>query len=341
MIITARFAISQEGAASLKVLAKGLLTSANSIIESSAALERCTTGLSDGLGIYSDEIINIITRNRITLQMNRDDIIGLAKKISDKANDILGLLDLGLGEAGSGNSNLGISSAGVNSLEPNRKAPRDLPVSQYGFSQDVDGNLVYDSPNEINQYLYTTQGSANPDFQGTCGLCSCANILRLAGVNLSEADMIAFASVTNASGIFPGKLCATGYPDPGMNGGTSPSSRREILEHFGIDSGVLTLVRDRDGTIGQNAIQQIADNVASGRGTILSVHADILWDNAAVGIDDYHAVTVTSVKKDATGNVLGFYICDSAMGGTTYYPAEKIRRSLTGAPMNVTYQIIR
>lgn len=63
--------------------------------------------------------------------------------------------------------------------------------------------------------------------------------------------------------------------------------------------------------------------------------------NAAFGIDDYHAVTVTSVKKSGTGDVLGFYICDSANGGTTYYPASKVKRALTGSPMNVTYPIIR
>ena len=151
--------------------------------------------------------------------------------------------------------------------------------------------------------------------------------------------MINYASNTNGS--FFGKLCSTGYADPGMNGGTGPKDRQAILNHFGIDSGIIPMNRGTGGEIDDSSIRQIADNVSSGRGVIVSVHADMLWNDAPVGIDDYHAVTVTSVKKNSAGEVLGFYICDSAQGGTTYYTADKVRRCLTGAPMNVTYPIIR
>ena len=193
----------------------------------------------------------------------------------------------------------------------------------------------------MNQYLYGQQGSADPLFQGTCGLCSCANILRLAGVNATEAEMISYASNTKSSNSLFGNLCQTGYSDPRMNGGTSPKDRQEILSHFGIDSGIFQLTHNDDGSISDDSITQIADRVSEGRGVVLSVHADILWHDAPVGVDDYHAITVTSVKKDQNGNALGFYVCDSAMGGTSYYPAAKIQRALTGAPMNVTYSIIR
>ena len=58
----------------------------------------------------------------------------------------------------------------ANSFAPNRSTPRDLPVSQYGFVQDSEGNLTYDSPNETNEFLYTSQGSASEQYQGTCNL---------------------------------------------------------------------------------------------------------------------------------------------------------------------------
>lgn len=193
----------------------------------------------------------------------------------------------------------------------------------------------------MNQYLYRSQGSADAAFQGTCGLCSCANILRLSGVNASEKDMIVYASKTRDPNSFNGMLCATGYADPGLNGGTSPKGRQQILNHFGIDSGIFPLSHDADGSISTGNLMQIADHVSAGRGVILSVHADVLWDDAPFGIDDYHAVTVTSVKKNSAGDILGFYICDSANGGTTYYSADRVKRSLTGSPMNVTYPIIR
>ncbi len=233
------------------------------------------------------------------------------------------------------------SCPGISVLEPTRSVPRDLTSSNFGMVQDGEGNLVYNSPMETNQYLYKEQGSANPAYQGTCGLCSCANILRLAGVNATEGQMIAYASTTNDQNTLFQKLCATGYADPGMNGGTSPKSRQQILQNFGIDSGVFPLSREKDGSLSDSNLIAISNNVSAGRGVILSVHADILWYDAPVGVDDYHAVTVTSVKKDRSGNILGFYICDSANGGTAFHSAEKVKRALTGSPMNVTYTIIR
>lgn len=228
-------------------------------------------------------------------------------------------------------------------LAPTRNKPRDLSGvgTQFEMVKDSDGNLVYDSPIETDQYLYKNQGSADPDFQGTCGLCSCANILRLSGVNATEAQMLAYASTTNNPNTLFQKLCATGYTDPGMNGGTSPKSRQYILQNFGIDSGIFPMEREKDGSLSDSNLTTISKNVSEGRGVILSVHADILWNDAPVGVDDYHAVTVTSVKKDSTGNILGFFICDSANSGTAYYSADKVKRALTGSPMNVTYSIVR
>lgn len=346
----AKFAISQEGADAMEALANNLVANANAIEEASKILQQKTAQLGDGLGIYAEAIQSVIRQNQGTLLRHRDEFQHLSSRARQIADSIRQLAASGLSagagvSSGSGAQTGGAmggdgasASAGAASLAPNRTTPRDLPVSQFGFQTDSDGNQVYDSPMETNQYLYTQQGSANADYQGTCGLCSCANILRLAGVNLSEGDMIAYASTTKSSWF--GNLCSTGYSNPDMNGGTSPKDRQEILSHFGIDSSVLP-VFTTGGSVDQRNIKLIADGVSSGRGVILSVHADMLWYDAAVGLDDYHAVTVTSVKKNSAGDVLGFYICDSADGGTTYYPADKVIRCLTGAPMNITHQIIR
>lgn len=75
-------------------------------------------------------------------------------------------------------------------MKPQGKYPRDLPVSAYGYHQTANGQQVYDSPEEMSGYLYRSQGSADSRFKGTCGLCSCANILRLAGAEYSEKEMI-------------------------------------------------------------------------------------------------------------------------------------------------------
>lgn len=216
-------------------------------------------------------------------------------------------------------------------LAPTRSLPRDLPATEFGFTDDGNGNLTYDSPQEMAQYLYSSQGSADPRYQGTCGLCSCANVLRLSGVNYGEGDVLNYAK--NQAG-----LIEFDPNNPDASGGTSPQSRREILEHFGISSGVFP-VKMEHGIASQETIIQIANSVADGRGVILSVHADYLYYGRSMG-DDYHAVTVSSVVKNSNGDISGFYIADSNIG-TKYYTSQQIQNALTGNAMNVTYSHIR
>ena len=266
----ARYAISAEGAASMRALAKQLYTEVNSILESSTVLETKIVAAGECLGIYESEILGIVQQGRNTLNASRENILNLAQRILQKADEIDELVSLNWGGTAAATAGVvagtaGCLSNGAVSLAPTRTSPRDLAASQFGFSKDSEGNMVYDSPNEMNQYLYKTQGSANSSFQGTCGLCSCANILRLSGVNASEADMIAYASQTKDPNSFCGMLCATGYSDPGMNGGTSPKSRQQILDHFGIDSGIFPIAHEADGSISESNLSQIADHVSAGR----------------------------------------------------------------------------
>lgn len=242
-------------------------------------------------------------------------------------------------QQGSDNVNT-VSSEPNSPLAPNRKTPRDLPVSQYSFERRQDGGSVYDYPEETRKYLCPKQGNERRGFRGTCGLCSCANVIRLAGVDVREGDVIDYAAKTNAPNSI-NKLCEVGHLNPGSNGGTSSQDRKEILEHFGIDSGIFEVKRNSSGTISNENIVDIAKYVSEGRGVIISVHAYDLRHGTKTLKKDFHAVTVTSVKKDSSGNVEGFYICDTGIGGTQYYPAEVLLGALTGFPMNVTYQIIR
>lgn len=213
-------------------------------------------------------------------------------------------------------------------FKPNRKTPRDLPVTQYGYQTDIDGNQVYDSPIETTKYLCPRQGNARAGYEGTCGLCSCANVIRLAGVNVDEGQIIDYASVNN--------LCD-------FDGATSPLDRKEILNHFGVDSGIFPLNKDFNGKVTEDNMDQIETYVSSGKGVILSVHALTLWRGLDHPTNDFHAITVISTKKDAQGNLLGFYVNDtgSLTGGTAYYSKEILLKSLTGKPMNVTHQVIR
>ena len=155
-------------------------------------------------------------------------------------------------------------------------------------------------------------------------------------VDFSHGDVDAHVPTPGSFEVF-----AQGVEEGGAQAYTPYRGRKAILEHFGIDSGVFPVAKDRQGNPSDENIDTIAKYVSEGRGVIISVHADMLWYDAPYPSGMYHAVTVTSVKKDPRGRILGFYICDSAKGGTTYYSAQKIRQVLTGSAMNVTYQIIR
>lgn len=279
------------------------------------------------------QIMEVLGKVDYTLWNALDDITALREILSDY-RDILA--------AGQENptvaeqSSLG-SPGQPDRMKPQGKYPRDFPVSAYGYHQTANGQQVYDSPEEMSGYLYRSQGSADSRFKGTCGLCSCANILRLAGAEYSEKEMIAYAAA-NYDGQGR-RLCDAGSLFPGANGATTPKARKEILEHFGISSSVFPVTMEHGMATGET-MEQIGKYVSEGRGVILSVYSGELnpekyrWNNGP------HAVTVVSVTKDTSGKICGYHICDSNYG-TDYYDVDRIRKALTGNDMNVTTQIIR
>ena len=209
-------------------------------------------------------------------------------------------------------------------IKPTRDTPRKLEKTTYGYTKDSDGNLIYDHPVETEKYLYRNQGDAYKEYQGTCGLCTIANMLRLAGVNVDEKTVVDYAVKHG--------LCTAG-DKPGYNGGTTPSDRKKILEHFGVKCSLKPCNHNS-----QQTINDIADYVSSGRGVNIAVTANVLDKRYG---DGTHSIVVTSVKKDADGNVLGFFVCDSNSGMPSYYTADRIKKAVYGAKMLVTDSPIR
>lgn len=229
-------------------------------------------------------------------------------------------------------------------------APRSLEKTQLGFRQTEDGSWVYDSPEETNKYMIINQGQAYEEYQGTCGLCSCVNVLRQAGVKVSEKEIIDYAATTEVKqpiiedGVEVGAedvfLCSSG-DTPGVNGGTNTFKMQKILQHFGVESKREEIIWD-DGSdmVNDKTIENLAQYISDGKGVIFGVDAGILWDdpNFAGG---GHAVTATSVKTDNDGNILGFYICDTAKNGTKFYSTDTIKNSIIGTYINVTSNAVR
>ena len=224
-------------------------------------------------------------------------------------------------------------------LEPTRSTPRDLVSTQYGFTKNMAGMEVYDSPLEVDKYLYSKQGSAYENFKGTCGLCSIANILRLSGVNIGEKEDSDYAA-NMQGGIFASKLCSVNPFNPSASGGTTPKQRQQILDYFGISSSVWNVKTDADGKASIDTINEIGKWVSEGRGVIIDVDAGAFY-NSPPNYGKGHAVTITSVEKNKYGDITAFYILDSNQG-TVKYPTWEIQECMrTFVGMNVTSQIIR
>lgn len=223
-----------------------------------------------------------------------------------------------------------------NNLVPTRSTPRDLSASEFGFNSDGNGNLVYDSPLEMAQYLYTSQGSVYEKFQGTCGLCSVVNVLRLSGVNIGEKEIIDYAA---KGGLFSG-LCVVNPISPRRSGGNTPKQRKQILDHFGISSSTWSVKKDKDGRVSIDTINDIGQWVSEGKGVIIDVDDEVFYDDPRYK-GRGHVVTVTSVTKNKYDDVSGFYIADSNRG-TSYFYAWQIQEAMRPfVDVNVTSQIIR
>jgi hypothetical protein len=200
---------------------------------------------------------------------------------------------------------------------------KELEATQQTWTTNGDGTTTFDSPIETGQMLDSNQGKV-AGFNGTCGLVSCANVLRMAGLNATEQQVVSLAASNN--------LCNNGNSNPDNNGGTSPLDRQAILAQCGVNS-----------ELQPGSVENIAAAISEGRGVIAAFDAGRLWDEPDY-YNEGHAVTITSIKKAANGNVLGFFVCDSGTGGTDgakFYSTEHIRGALKpGREINVT-SIIR
>jgi hypothetical protein len=139
------------------------------------------------------------------------------------------------------------------------------------------------------------QGDNPYGYRGTCGLCSCQDVLCQFGIVVSEADVVQHAVANGECNV---------ADDPADSGATSVVMQVEILSDYGLPAHV---------ELG-GSLEGLALDLEQGRGVILEVNAGVLWDDAAYyeSGGPNHAITVTGVALDPeTSEVLGFFINDS------------------------------
>lgn len=93
----AKYGISQEGVDALNQLAQDMMNINNDIEQSGRTLKSQVSGLSDGLGVYEDEIIELVDEVNNAQEKGRESLIKLSTKAKKLANQISELLNSGLG----------------------------------------------------------------------------------------------------------------------------------------------------------------------------------------------------------------------------------------------------
>ncbi len=133
----------------------------------------------------------------------------------------------------------------------------------------------------------------NPDFQGTCGLVSCEDVLKQFSLTDISEESIVGSALEN-------DLCNISK-DKNKSGGTSVFNQRDILQLHDIPAHVEVM----------DNFEGLASYVEQGRGMIIEVNAGILWNEPSVFDfgDANHAVVVTGYARNVeTGNIEGFIL---------------------------------
>lgn len=219
-------------------------------------------------------------------------------------------------------------ASGVNGVNA-ADIPNALSQTRYGFQEiTFKGHkmTVYDDPIGTNSQLIQQQGRSYYDMDGTCGLCQCANLLTMAGVLMTENEIISRAMLGSTEMVYIMDLFSA---DRGDRGATSANIRQEFLEQQGLPITNIPISTDSSRTM-----RQLANAVATGHGVIVSVEVSRFWGTSQIG---GHAISLLSVTSDGST----FIYNDTGRGVMGTISAQHLYESLTGAPTNVTTNIIR
>jgi hypothetical protein len=138
------------------------------------------------------------------------------------------------------------------------------------------------------------QGQNLLDFQGTCGLAACGEVLSAFGIPTDENTVVVHAFQNGECDRDKGEL----------SGGSNPEQEARLLTDGGLPAHAVASLD----------IVQLAELVREGHGVIAGVNAGMLWHDPSAYEHGQanHAVFVTGVATDPiSGLVEGFYINDS------------------------------
>lgn len=178
--------------------------------------------------------------------------------------------------------------------------------------------IVYGDPVHLGDILDYQQGFDNPYGSfGTCGETSISNICKIAGMDVTEPEVLQYAMENN--------LCQK--DDPKFRGGaTTIGNQIALLEHYGLPSHCEFAAETATP-------ERLAEVIEGGHGVLLGLNSGVLQDrewkayNEAGEITATHAICLTGTVYTLDGKLAGFYLCDSSGqnpdSGRTFVPLDK------------------
>lgn len=203
----------------------------------------------------------------------------------------------------------------------------EIPLRKSVLALNPDGEkvLLCGEPQKVAEVLEYRQGQNNLGFQGTCGIVSSRNTLRLFGICTSEDELVHYAALKG--------LCvvdARSY----LSGATNAAYRDRLLREWGLPGHIIK----------ESTVAQSAEEFEKGFGVMAGVNAGILWNNPNCYGNGFsnHVVSLIGTERDQLGELTGVYICDSGRNRTgdsaRYIPVDLWREALEvpGSSLNVT-----
>ncbi len=133
----ARYAISPEGANQLKQLSADLLNCVFDILDKGSVLSKQISALDESLGIYSNEIREIVRENFHAIKRNQDDLTQVYYNLNSQADEIMQLCQggiLGGGSIAASSAITGQDISGTFCVNPSSsKSPAQQAAEQQNY----------------------------------------------------------------------------------------------------------------------------------------------------------------------------------------------------------------
>lgn len=199
---------------------------------------------------------------------------------------------------------------------------KDIPhLLEPEIREDIPGlkkAFVWGEPYRLGDILDHQQGFDNPyGAFGTCGETSVANICKIAGMNVTEPEVVEYAMEND--------LCSK-FDEKFHGGATTIGNQIALLEHYGLQSHCEFAAETATP-------ERLAEAIEGGHGVMVGLNSGILQDrawrilNSEGKVFAGHAVCMTGTVRDMERNLKGFYLCDSTAqspdGGRIFVPIEK------------------